>query len=96
MPTLCQLLDILVITLQIAAVTIQCIATSTCAARVHYLLPSSVPSMMTWPPVSWSLWYSSANHDDGLSDTKFVLSSAAPDPLVLALQSWAEQWQHQQ
>jgi hypothetical protein len=37
--------------------------------------------------------YSSANHDEGLSDTKFVFSSAAPVllmPLLLALQ---RQWE---
>lgn len=46
-----------------------------------YLLASSAPSMMTWPPPRPSRRYSSAYHEEGLSDTKLVLSSA----LVLAL-----------
>ncbi len=43
-----------------------------------HLLASSAPSMMTWPPVSPSRRYSSEYQEEGLSDTKLVLSSAAP------------------
>jgi hypothetical protein len=48
-----------------------------------HLLPSSAPSMITWPPVSWSFWYSSANQEEGLSDTKLVFSSSAPGALLV-------------
>lgn len=62
------------------------------AATLHaHLLASSEPSMMTWPPVRLSRWYSSAYQDDGLSDTKLVLSAALPSP---ALQTQPPQQQH--
>lgn len=43
-------------------------------------LPSSAPSMMMWPPVSPSPRYSSLYQLEGLSDTKLVVGSAAPEP----------------
>ena len=60
-----------------------------------YLEASSDPSIMTWPPVSPSLLYSSENHPPGLSETKFVFSCvSAPelDEFELSASEKHEHW----
>mmetsp|Transcript_16251 Transcript_16251/g.35159 ORF Transcript_16251/g.35159 Transcript_16251/m.35159 type:complete len:246 (-) Transcript_16251:185-922(-) len=51
------------------------------ASKAVALLASSAPSMITWPPRRSSFWYRWEYQEDGLSDTKLVLSSTSP-PLL--------------